>query len=184
MCVLLPVFCTAQYHWPETPELICFTTGSLYLLTSSTHFCLPPTPYLWQPPISSLYLQAFLSVLYFFSDLHINEIIRYLSLRSDFSSLLRLSTYVYIPLYSTNTGDLGLIPGLGISPREGKGHSLPCSDLENSVVCIVPGVAKSWTRLSEFNFKVHKYIHIFVWIYVYSYIYLWIYAYIWIYIFT
>ena len=36
----------------------------------------------------------------------------------------------------------------------------------------VHGVAKSRTRLSEFNFKVHKYIHIFVWIYVYSYIYL------------
>ena len=36
------------------------------------------------------------------------------------------------------------------------------------MVCIVHGVAKSWTQLSEFNFKVHKYIHIFVWTYVYN----------------
>ena len=31
-----------------------------------------------------------------------------------------------------NTGDLGLIPGLGRSPGEGKGYPLQYSDLENS----------------------------------------------------
>ena len=32
-----------------------------------------------------------------------------------------------------NAGALGLIPGLGRSPGEGKGHPLQYSDLENSV---------------------------------------------------
>ena len=40
-------------------------------------------------------------------------------------------------------GDLGLIPGLGRSPGEGKGYPLQCSGLENSMDCIVHGVAKS-----------------------------------------
>ena len=45
-------------------------------------------------------------------------------------------------------GDLGLIPGLGRSPGKGKGYSLQYSGLENSMDCIVHGVAKSWRRLS------------------------------------
>ena len=51
-----------------------------------------------------------------------------------------------------NVGDLGLIPGLGRSPREGKGYPLQYSGLENSMDCIVHEVAKSWTRLSNFHF--------------------------------
>ena len=42
-----------------------------------------------------------------------------------------------------NAGDLGLIPGLGRSPGEGKGYPLQYSGLENSMDCIVHGVAKS-----------------------------------------
>ena len=42
-----------------------------------------------------------------------------------------------------NVGDLGLIPGLGRSPGEGKGYSLQYSGLENSMGCIVHEVAKS-----------------------------------------
>ena len=53
---------------------------------------------------------------------------------------------------SANEGDLGLIPGLGRSPGEGKGYPLQYSGLENSVDCIVPGVTKSGTRLSDFDF--------------------------------
>ena len=53
---------------------------------------------------------------------------------------------------SCNAGDLGLIPGLGRSPGEGKGHPLQYSGLENSMDCIVHGVAKSWTHLSNFQF--------------------------------
>jgi len=44
-----------------------------------------------------------------------------------------------------NAGDLGLIPGLGISPGEGKSYPLQYFGLENSLDCIVHGVAKSWT---------------------------------------
>ena len=48
--------------------------------------------------------------------------------------------------------NLSLIPGLGRSPGEGKGNTLQYSGLENSVDCIVHGVAKSQTRLSDFHF--------------------------------
>ena len=41
-------------------------------------------------------------------------------------------------------GDLGLIPGLGISPGEGKSYVLQYSILENSVDCLAHGVAKSY----------------------------------------
>ena len=44
-----------------------------------------------------------------------------------------------------NAGDLGLIPGLGRSPGEGKGYPLQYSDLENSMDCIVLRVTKSRT---------------------------------------
>ena len=51
-----------------------------------------------------------------------------------------------------NVGDLGSIPGLGRSPGEEKGYPLQYSGLENSMDYIVPGVAKSRTRLSDFHF--------------------------------
>ena len=51
-----------------------------------------------------------------------------------------------------NAGDLGSIPGLGRSPGEGKGYPLQYSGLENSMDCIVHGVSKSWTPLSDFHF--------------------------------
>ena len=51
-----------------------------------------------------------------------------------------------------NVEDLGLIPGLGRSPGEGKGYPLQYSGLENSMDCIVLGVAKSWRRLRDFHF--------------------------------
>ena len=54
--------------------------------------------------------------------------------------------------YSHNAGDPGLIPGLGRSPAEGKGYPLQYSGLENSMACIVHGVAKSRTWLSDFHF--------------------------------
>ena len=51
-----------------------------------------------------------------------------------------------------NAGNLGLIPGLGRSPGEGKGYRLQYSCLENPIDCLVHGVAKSRTRLSDFHF--------------------------------
>ena len=47
---------------------------------------------------------------------------------------------------------LGLIPGLGRSPGEGKGYPLQYFGLENSMDCIVHGVLKSRTQLSDFHF--------------------------------
>ena len=44
-----------------------------------------------------------------------------------------------------NAGDLGSIPGLARSPGEGKGCPLQSPGLENSMDCIVHGVAKSQT---------------------------------------
>ena len=51
-----------------------------------------------------------------------------------------------------NAGDLGSIPGLGRYPGEGKGYPLQYSALENSMDCIVHGVAKSRALLSDFHF--------------------------------
>ena len=53
--------------------------------------------------------------------------------------------------YACNAGDLGSIAGLGRYPGEGKGDPLQYSGLENSMDCIVHGVAKSWTRMSNFH---------------------------------
>ena len=56
-----------------------------------------------------------------------------------------------------NVGDLGLIPGLGRSPGEGKGYPLQYSGLENSMDqgawwATLHGVPKSWAGLSDFHF--------------------------------
>ena len=51
-----------------------------------------------------------------------------------------------------NGRDLCLIPGLGRSSGEGKGYPLQYSGLENSMDCIVHGVTKSQTWLSDFHF--------------------------------
>ena len=53
-------------------------------------------------------------------------------------------------------GDRGSIPRLGRSPGGGKGYPLQHSGLENSVDCIVHGVSKSWTRLSDFHSLTHS----------------------------
>ena len=49
-----------------------------------------------------------------------------------------------------NAGNLGSIPGLGRSP--GEENPLQYSGLENSMDCIVHGVAKSPIQLSNFHF--------------------------------
>ena len=53
---------------------------------------------------------------------------------------------------TSNVGDLGSIPGLGRSLGEGKGCPLQNSGLENSMDCIVHGVAKNGTLLNNFHF--------------------------------
>ena len=69
---------------------------------------------------------------------------------------------VYVPLRllwgfpsACNVRELGSISGLGRSPGEEKGYPLQYSGLENSMNCIVDGVAKSQTQLSDFHFHFH-----------------------------
>ena len=50
-----------------------------------------------------------------------------------------------------NMGDLGSIPGLRRSPGEGKVYPLQYYGLKNATDCIVHGVTKSWTGLSDFH---------------------------------
>ena len=51
-----------------------------------------------------------------------------------------------------SAADPSSIPGLGGSPREGKGYPPQYPGLEKSVDYTVHGVAKSWTQLSDFHF--------------------------------
>ena len=61
-----------------------------------------------------------------------------------------------------NAGALGLILGLGSFPGEGKCYPLQYSGLENSMNCIVHGVAKSWTWLSDFHFDFSCWFHVYL----------------------
>ena len=54
-----------------------------------------------------------------------------------------------------NVGDPGSIPGLGRSPGEGKGYPFQYSGLEKSMDCIVHGITKSQTKLSDLHFHFH-----------------------------
>ena len=60
-----------------------------------------------------------------------------------------------------NAGDLGSRR----SPGEGKGYPPQYSGLENSMDCIVHGVAKSKARLSDFHFHFTSY-NVYIYIYV------------------
>ena len=56
------------------------------------------------------------------------------------------------PANAEDVRDVGSVPGLGRSPREGRGNSLQYFWLENSMDrgvwhAVVHGVTKSWTRL-------------------------------------
>ena len=55
-----------------------------------------------------------------------------------------------------NVGGLDSISGLGRPPGEGKGYTLQYSGLENSMDCVVHGVTKSWTGLSDFHFLISQ----------------------------
>ena len=52
--------------------------------------------------------------------------------------------------------DLSSVPELGRAPGEGNSYPLQYSSRENSRDCIVHGVAKSQTRLSDFHFHFQK----------------------------
>ena len=44
-----------------------------------------------------------------------------------------------------NIEDMSSVPGMGRPPGEGKDYTVQYSGLENSMDCIVHGVAESWT---------------------------------------
>ena len=75
---------------------------------------------------------------------------------NDGCHLLRISVISDGKEYACNAGDLGSIPGLGRSPREEKAYPLQYSRLENSMDCIVHGVTKSQTQLSDFHFSLSQ----------------------------
>ena len=55
-----------------------------------------------------------------------------------------------------NAVDLGLIPGLGRSPGEGRDYPLQYSGLENSMACIVHGVTKSLDMTEQLSLSSHQ----------------------------
>ena len=63
----------------------------------------------------------------------------------DFTGSLRFPDSSVGKESTCNAGDLDSIPELGRSPGEGKGYPPQYSGLENSMDCIVHGVAKSQT---------------------------------------
>ena len=54
--------------------------------------------------------------------------------------------------FTCNAGVPSSIPGWGRSPGEGKGYPLQDSSLGNSMGCLVYGVSKSQTQLTDFHF--------------------------------
>ena len=65
-----------------------------------------------------------------------------------------------------NAGYLGSVPELGRSPGEGKDSPLQYSGLENSMDCIVHGVAKSRTCPSNFHTShtlLNRYLYLIHW---------------------
>ena len=60
--------------------------------------------------------------------------------------------------FPCSAGDPSSIPGSGRSAGEGTGYPLQCAGLENSLDCIVHGVTKSWTRVSDVDFHWKSYI--------------------------
>ena len=66
--------------------------------------------------------------------------------------LLQYSLGSLVAQLVKNLRVLGSVPGLGQSPGEGNDYPLEYFGLENSMDCIVNGVAKSQTQLSDFHF--------------------------------
>ena len=84
---------------------------------------------------------------------------KFVRIAIQFSNLILFGYKVVFPGFpcgstgkgsACSVGDLGSIHGLGRSPGEGKSYPLQCSGLENPTDCIVHGVTKSRTELSDF----------------------------------
>ena len=71
---------------------------------------------------------------------------------ATYSSILGLPLWPVGKESTYNVGDLGLTPVLERSSGEGKDYPLLYSGLENSMGCVVHGVAKRRARLINFQF--------------------------------
>ena len=65
-----------------------------------------------------------------------------------------------LPANEEDSGDMGLIPGLGKSPGGGNGNSLQYSSLGNpkdrgAWRVTILGISKSWTQLRDFTSTFH-----------------------------
>ena len=116
----------------------------------------------------------FISVMFFMSIISVSNVsyCHWTSLNSYFQ-------FCFFPCglagkeSACDAGDLGSIPGLGRSAGEGKGYPLQYSGLENSMDCIVYGVAKSWTRLSDFHSQTYKICSFLVYVWMSYLLYIW-----------
>ena len=106
-----------------------------------------------RPPYYFSYFIYFILLLFHIIIFHISHYFENIYIYIFFFRLLiRLPCGSDGKKSACNVGDLGSIPGLRRSSGEGKGYPLQYSGLENSVDCIVHGVTKSRTRLSEFHY--------------------------------
>ena len=84
-------------------------------------------------------------------DCMVHGIAKSQTLLRDFQNVCYSSTGgSEVKVSAWNAGDPGSIPGLGRSPGEGKGYPLQYPCLENSMGCVVHGVAKGRAQLSNF----------------------------------
>ena len=90
---------------------------------------------------------------------------KFVSIAIQFSNLILFGYKVVSPGFpcgsagkesACSVGDLGSIHRLGRSPGEEKSYPLQCSGLENSMDCIVHGVTKSQTEVSDFHSLTQK----------------------------
>ena len=119
-------------------------------------FCLFVFMSLWT---TKMIIMSFLLIHYFYILNYFTYIFTYMLVIYYCDTIIKwLSSILGFPGGSAgkesacNAGDLGLIPRLGKSPGGGKGHPLQYSGLEYSMYCVVHGVTKIQTWLSNFHF--------------------------------
>ena len=160
-CCLTCIFNFFFYLFLKTFILLCLWI--FHFVFPSSLFYLPSTEYL----ILLLFLLTKMFVSFMVSYCLSKFFIFYLSVPTIFNYFKVYVSYLHCIEHlgfacglvgkesACNAGDLGSSPGLGRSPGEGKGYPLQDSGLENSMDCIVHGVTKSRTWLSNFHFHFH-----------------------------
>ena len=168
MCHFLTVFLLRRNVCPSPLSIFNWVIWSFHCCIMSSYIFWTFDPYqmydlqIWSPILRDVFSLSFVlwSKKFLFCFLNFGDCNTYFSLIAYVSGLSNRPYLISMgfPGGSTgkepacNEGDLGLIPGLGRSPGEGNGYSLQYSGLENSMDCIVHGVTKSRTGLSDFHF--------------------------------